>query len=67
VRIPMASRIVSVCAAYGVMTKRWSYRDAVEREAAFDELRRNAGTQFDPNVIEALAAVVGTRRTPAAA
>jgi putative nucleotidyltransferase with HDIG domain len=66
-RIPMASRIVSVCAAYGVMTKRWSYRDAIEVDAALDELRRNAGTQFDPNVVEALASVVSRRPAAAAA
>jgi putative nucleotidyltransferase with HDIG domain len=55
-QIPMASRIVSVCGAYGVMTKRWPHRDAIEIDAALDELRRHAGTQFDPDVVEVLAA-----------
>jgi putative nucleotidyltransferase with HDIG domain len=55
-QIPMASRIVSVCAAYGVMTKRWAHRDPVDVDAALGELRRHAGTQFDPDVVEALAA-----------
>jgi putative nucleotidyltransferase with HDIG domain len=55
-QIPMASRIVSACGAYGVMTKRWPYRDAIELDAALSELRRHAGTQFDPDVVEALAA-----------
>ena len=55
-QIPMASRIVSACGAYGVMTKRWPYRDAIEIDAALSELRRHAGTQFDPDVVEALAA-----------
>ena len=55
-QIPMASRIVSACAAYGVMTKRWPHRDPIEIDAALDELRRHAGTQFDPDVVEALAA-----------
>jgi putative nucleotidyltransferase with HDIG domain len=57
-RIPMASRIVSACAAYGVMTRRWAYRDRVDVEAALGELRRRAGTQFDPDVVEALASCV---------
>ena len=55
-QIPMASRIVSACGAYGAMTKRWPHRDAMEIDAAVSELRRHAGTQFDPDVVDALAA-----------
>jgi putative nucleotidyltransferase with HDIG domain len=54
-QIPMGSRIVSVCSAYGVMTKRWAHRDPVDVDAALNELRRYSGTQFDPYVVEALA------------
>lgn len=62
-QIPLASRIVSACAAYGVMTKRWPHRDALDVHAALDELRAHAGTQFDPEVVEALASCL---REPAA-
>jgi putative nucleotidyltransferase with HDIG domain len=53
-QIPIASRIVSVCAAYGVMTKSWPHRDAVDVDTALSELREHAGTQFDSEVVEAL-------------
>jgi putative nucleotidyltransferase with HDIG domain len=57
-RIPMATRIVSVCDAYGAMTKRRPYSAPLDLEAALGELERNAGTQFDSEVVEALTAFV---------
>jgi HD-GYP domain-containing protein (c-di-GMP phosphodiesterase class II) len=35
-----------------------SYRHALSHDAAFAELRKCAGTQFDPRVVEALSAVL---------
>jgi putative nucleotidyltransferase with HDIG domain len=57
-RIPVASRIVSVCDAYGAMTKRRPYSEPLDVDAALDELSRHAGRQFDPDAVEALAAFV---------
>jgi putative nucleotidyltransferase with HDIG domain len=57
-RIPMASRIVAACDAYGAMTRRRDYSQALDVEAALAELELNAGTQFDPLVIEVLASFV---------
>ena len=57
-RIPMATRIVSVCDAYGAMTKRRPYSAPLDLEAALAELERNAGTQFDSEVVDALTAFV---------
>jgi HD-GYP domain-containing protein (c-di-GMP phosphodiesterase class II) len=57
--IPLASRIVSACDAYNAMTTDRSYRKALTAGVAVAELRANSGTQFDPNVVEALVAVVG--------
>jgi len=56
--IPIASRIVSACDAYSAMTTDRSYRKALSVEVAVAELRNNSGTQFDPDVVEALVAVV---------
>ena len=52
--IPIGARIVSVCDAYGAMTKTRPYRAALRHDAALAELERHAGTQFDPDVVEAL-------------
>jgi putative nucleotidyltransferase with HDIG domain len=57
-RIPLATRIVSVCDAYGAMTKRRPYSAPLDLEAALGELHRHAGTQFDAEVVDALIAFV---------
>ena len=50
--IPIGARILSVADTYDVMTSRDSYRRPVSSEAALAELRRVAGTQLDPQVVE---------------
>src|SRR5215213_610264 len=57
-RIPVASRIVSVCDAYGAMTKRRPYSEPLDVDTALLELSRHAGTQFDQDAVEALASFV---------
>ena len=56
--IPVAARIVFCCDAYSAMTTDRPYRRAMSRDAALEELRRNAGTQFEPRVVEAMERVV---------
>jgi HD-GYP domain-containing protein (c-di-GMP phosphodiesterase class II) len=52
--IPLVARIVSTCDAFSAMTTDRSYRRGLSHEEALAELRRCAGTQFDPRVVEAL-------------
>jgi HD-GYP domain-containing protein (c-di-GMP phosphodiesterase class II) len=59
VRIPVASRIMAVCDAYGAMTEARPYRDQRDPQSALAELRDLAGNQFDPAVVDALGAEVG--------
>ena len=40
------------------MTTLRPYREAMSQESAIEELRANAGTQFDPQITEALLGVV---------
>jgi HD-GYP domain-containing protein (c-di-GMP phosphodiesterase class II) len=56
--IPLVARIVSVCDAFSAMTTDRPYRRARTQEEAVAELRRCAGTQFDPAVVAALEAIV---------
>jgi diguanylate cyclase (GGDEF)-like protein/PAS domain S-box-containing protein len=51
--IPLAARIIAVCDAYDAMTSNRPYRAATSREGALSELRRQAGTQFHPEVVDA--------------
>jgi diguanylate cyclase (GGDEF)-like protein len=59
-QIPLGARIVAVCDAYEAMTANRSYRDAVSHDVACRELRRSAGSQFDPEVIEAFLTEIET-------
>jgi diguanylate cyclase (GGDEF)-like protein len=60
--IPLGSRIISVCDAFEAMTAGRPYGERKSAAEALAELRRCAGTQFDPEVVTALEAV-GRRRT----
>lgn len=50
--IPLACRILALADTYDAMTNDRPYRKAVEPEVAFAELRRFAGTQFDPELTQ---------------
>jgi two-component system, cell cycle response regulator len=56
--IPLGSRIIFACDAFAAMTCWRPYRTAMSREEALAELRRCAGTQFDPFVAEVLCGVI---------
>lgn len=50
--IPIYSRIIAVADAFDGMTGKRNYKDKIDFEKAIFELRKNAYTQFDPDIVE---------------
>jgi putative nucleotidyltransferase with HDIG domain len=65
-QIPLESRIVSCCDTWNAMTTTRSYRPAMSPEEAVAEMRRCAGTQLDPRVVQVVLQIVAPEhaRTP---
>jgi diguanylate cyclase (GGDEF)-like protein len=62
--IPLGARIVAVCDAFEAMTSDRPYRDAMDHDDAVAELRAQAGSQFDPTVVEAFVAEIEADTAP---
>jgi two-component system, cell cycle response regulator len=57
-QIPLGSRVVAVCAAYAAMVAERPHSVGMKPARALEELRRVAGVQFDPHVVQAFLDVV---------
>ena len=66
-QIPLAAQIIAVADAFQAMTAERPYRRAMSSKDAQKELRANAGTQFNPVVVEAFIALVAGEKRAAAA
>jgi putative nucleotidyltransferase with HDIG domain len=51
-QIPLGARIISIANALDAMLSDWPYRNALPMSHAREEIRRGAGTQFDPRIVE---------------
>ncbi len=62
--IPILSRIVLVSDAFDAMTSTRAYQPALPVEYAVGEISRNAGTQFDPSVVDIFKELADMQRLP---
>jgi HD-GYP domain-containing protein (c-di-GMP phosphodiesterase class II) len=62
--IPLGARIIAVCDAFDAMVTDRPYRAGMPREDAEAELRRCAGSQFDPAVVAAFLATIAAAERP---
>ncbi len=56
--IPKLSRILAVADTYDAITSRRPYRKAMPDRFAYEEIRKNSGTQFDPQVVDAFSLII---------
>lgn len=56
--IPLISRIVAIADAYDVMISKRSYKKIKSRQEAIEELKKFAGTQFDPELVKVFIEIV---------
>jgi len=56
--IPVQSRIIAIADAYDAMTVKRSYRDAMSESEAIAEIKKYAGTQFDPEIARIFVEIV---------
>jgi diguanylate cyclase (GGDEF)-like protein/putative nucleotidyltransferase with HDIG domain len=57
-KIPIEARVLAVADAYDAMVSPRSYRRQLSEQEALDELKKYAGTQFDPDIVEVFSSII---------
>jgi len=64
--ISIGARIINVVDAYYAITTDRPYRRALPKDTAISEIKKNAGSQFDPEVVEMFLSIIGEEVSEAA-
>lgn len=56
--IPLIAQIIALADAWDAMLSKRAYRDSLSFDEALKEIKRNKGTQFSPNVVEAFIKII---------
>ncbi|WP_462410807.1 HD-GYP domain-containing protein [Neobacillus sp. Marseille-QA0830] len=51
-QIPLVARIMAIADSFDAMTSKRVYRNAIDLEKTLEEIKRNKGTQFDPEITD---------------
>ncbi|MBK5247003.1 MAG: diguanylate cyclase [Peptostreptococcaceae bacterium] len=62
-QIPLLSRIVAIADSFDAMTNDRTYRSAMTKGEAIEEIRRNSGTQFDPDISQLFLNIISEELT----
>lgn len=60
--IPLGSQIIAVADTYDSMTSDRAYRKGLEHDIAISEIKKNSGTQFNPDVVDAFLSIIDNAR-----
>lgn len=63
-RIPLPARIVAIVDAYDAMVNQRPHNHVLTHSEALDEIRRCAGTQFDPHLVDVFLEIMGSDNAP---
>lgn len=64
--IPLLARIIAIADAYDAMTSERSYHKPLSHSEAIDEIKRGAGSQFDPELVDAFIQSIQDKENKAA-
>jgi putative nucleotidyltransferase with HDIG domain len=57
--IPLEARIIALAEAFDTMTNKDSYKEPLDFNSAMAEMKKNSGTQFDPQLLDVFTKYIG--------